>query len=75
MPIPRRENMFADRANSRSLVASPDRLTSLLYFAAAVPTVGFIHGTADLSNAAALEDYIENRFIKRSTRSPQSSRL
>jgi hypothetical protein len=42
-----------------------------------VPTVGFIHGTADLSplNAAALEDYIENRFIKRSTRSPQSSRL
>jgi hypothetical protein len=72
MHIPRRENMFADRANSRGLVASLDRLTSLLYFAAAVPTVGFIHGTADLSplNAAALEDYIESRFIKRSTRSP-----
>jgi hypothetical protein len=35
--------MFADRANSRGLVASPDRLTSLLYFATAVPTVGFIH--------------------------------
>jgi hypothetical protein len=69
--------MFADRAYSRGWVASPDRLASLLYFAAAVPTVGFIHGTADLSplNAAALEDYIENRFIKRSTRSPQSSRL
>jgi hypothetical protein len=63
MPIPRRENMFADRANSRGLVASSDRLTSLLYFAAAVPTVGLIHGTADLSplNAAALEGYIENR--------------
>ena len=49
--------MFPDRAYSRGLVASPDRLTSLLYFAAAVPTVGFIHGAADLSplNAAALE--------------------
>ena len=48
--------MFADRAYSRGLVASPDRLASLLYFAAAVPTVGFIHGAADLSplNAAAL---------------------
>jgi hypothetical protein len=69
--------MFADRAYSRGWVASPDRLASLLYFAAAVSTVGFIHGTADLSplNAAALEDYIENRFIKRSTRLPQSSRL
>ena len=47
--------MFADRAYSRGLVASPDRLASLLYFAAAVPTVGFIHGAADLSphNTAA----------------------
>jgi hypothetical protein len=57
MPIPRERNMLADRAYSRGLVASPDRLASLLYFAAAVPTVGFIHGTADLSplNAAAFE--------------------
>ena len=49
--------MFADRAYSRGLVESPDRLASLLYFTAAVPTVGFIHGAADLSplNAAALE--------------------
>jgi hypothetical protein len=49
--------MLADRAYSRGLVAFPDRLASLLYFAAAVPTVGFIHGTADLSplNAAAFE--------------------
>jgi hypothetical protein len=55
--------MFADRANSRGLVASPDRLTSLLYFAAAVPTVGFIHGVADLSplNAAALESSFPKR--------------
>ena len=49
--------MFADRAHSRGWVASFDQLASLLYFAAAVPTVGFIHGTADLSplNAAAFE--------------------
>jgi hypothetical protein len=55
--------MFADRAYSRGLVASPDRLASLLYFAAAVPTVGFIHGTADLSplNAAALEGCFPKR--------------
>jgi hypothetical protein len=54
--------MFADGAHSRALVASPDRLASLLYFAAAVPTVGFIHGTADLSplNAAALS----GRFVR-----------
>ena len=62
--------MFADRACSRGWVASSDRLASLLYFAAAVPTVGFIHGTADLSplNAAALDGYAEDRFIKRAPR-------
>jgi len=55
--------MFADRAYSRGSLASPDRLASLLYFAAAVPTVGFIHGTADLSplNAAALEGCFPKR--------------
>jgi hypothetical protein len=55
--------MFADRACSPSLVASPDRLVSLLYFAAAVPNVGFIHGAADLSplNAAALEGCFPKR--------------
>ena len=57
--------MFADRAYSRGLAASPDRLASLLYFAAAVPTVGFIHCVADLSplNAATLEGHAEDRFI------------
>jgi hypothetical protein len=62
--------MFADRTYSRGLVASPDRRASLLYFAAAVPTVGFIHGAADLSplNAAALEDYVEARFVERAAR-------
>ena len=55
--------MFADRAYSRGLLASPDRLASLLYFAAAVPTVGFIHGAVDLSplNAAALEGCFPKR--------------
>ena len=61
--------MFADRANSRGLVASPDRLTSLLYFAAAVPTVGFIHGATDLSalNTAALERCFPKRAVRNVT--------
>ena len=62
--------MFADRAHSRGWVASSDRLASLLYFAAAVPTVGFIHGTADLSplNAAMLMSYGEAEFPKHGRR-------
>jgi hypothetical protein len=68
--------MVADRAYSPGLLA-PDRRASLIYFAAAVPTVGFVHGAADLSplNAVTLDGYAENRFIKRSTMSPQSSSL
>jgi hypothetical protein len=70
--------MVADRAYSTGFLAFPDRRTSLFYFAAAVPTVGFVHGAADLNplNAAALESYAEDRFIRRarSTTSPQSSR-
>jgi hypothetical protein len=62
--------MFDDRAYSRGLVASPDRLASLVYFAAAVPTVGFVYGAADLSrlNAAAFEGYAEDRFVNRAPR-------
>ena len=61
--------MFADRASSRDLGASPDRLTSLFYFVAAVPTVGFIHGAADLSplNAAALEGCFPKRALRTDT--------
>jgi hypothetical protein len=68
--------MFADRAYSRGLVAPPDRPASLLYFAAAVPAVGFIHGAPDLSalNAAALEGYAEDRFINRAPRIDTRSR-
>ena len=52
--------------------------TNLLYFAAAVPTVGFVHGPADLNplDAAALEGYAEARFIKHAQRNdiaPQTS--
>src|SRR5262245_9656958 len=48
----RREgNMVANRAYSSGLPASPHRRTSLLYFAAAVPTVGFVYGAADLDPA------------------------
>jgi len=77
--------MVADRAHSLSLLASADRRASLFYFAAAVPTVGFVHGAADVNplNAATLE---QDGLIKRaprldevageksSTTSPQSSR-
>jgi hypothetical protein len=49
--------MEVDRRHGRLGPASAGGLASLLYFAAAVPTVGFIHGAPDLSalNAAALE--------------------
>jgi len=70
--------MVADRAYWPGLLESPNGQTSLLYFAAAVPTVGFVNGATDLNpiNAAALEGYAETRFIKRAQRSdiaPQSS--
>jgi hypothetical protein len=68
--------MFGDRAYSRGFVASSDRLANLLYFAAAVPTVGFVHVAADLSplNAAGLEGYAEDRFINRAARIDTVSR-
>jgi hypothetical protein len=51
--------MVADRAYSPGLLASMDRQASLVYFAAAVPAVGFVHGPAGLNplNAATLESY------------------
>jgi len=50
--------------------------TNLLYFAAAVPTIGFVHGAADLNpdSAAALEGYAESCFIKRAQTPPLSSK-
>jgi hypothetical protein len=70
--------MVADHAYWPRLHEPPNGRTNLLYFAAGVPTVGFVHGTADFNpdNAAALEGYAESRFIKRAQRSdtaPQTS--
>jgi hypothetical protein len=62
--------MVADRAYSPSLLASTDQRASLFYFAAAVPTVGFVHGRADLysRDAAAHESCLEDDFMKRGRR-------
>jgi hypothetical protein len=59
--------MVADRAYCPRLHNPPNGRTNLLCFAAAVPTVGFVHGTADLNpdNAAALEGYADSHFINR----------
>ena len=59
--------MVADRAYSPGLFASTDRQASLFYFAAAVPAVGFVHGSADLYplNAATPETYVEADFVFR----------
>ena len=70
--------MVAHRDYWPGLLASPSGRGSLLYFAAAVPTVGFVHGAADLNpiDAAVLESYAETRFIKHTQRSdigPQTS--
>ena len=70
--------MVAHRAYWSGLPEPPNGRASLLYFAAAVPTAGFVHGAADLNPLeAALEGYAETRFIKRAQRSdiaPQTSK-
>ena len=67
--------MVADYGYWPHLHEPPNDRTSLLYFAAAVPTVGFVHGTVDLNpeNAAAPEGYAESRFIKRAQTPPLST--
>jgi hypothetical protein len=59
--------MVANRAYGRSLLEPSNGRTSLLYFAAAVPMVGFVHGAADLNpgNPRGFEGYGETRFINR----------
>jgi hypothetical protein len=68
--------MVAHRAYWPDLREPPSGRTNLLYFAAAVPTVGFVNGAADLNplDAAELEGYAENRFIKSAQPMPQLSR-
>jgi hypothetical protein len=70
--------MVAHRADWAGSREPSSGRTNLLYFAAAVPTVGFVHSPADLNpfDAAALEGYAETHFIKRAQRSdiaPQTS--
>jgi len=57
--------MIADRAYSPGSLPFMDRRASLFYFAAAVPTVGFVHGPADVNplNEAMLESYAKRCFI------------
>jgi hypothetical protein len=52
--------MIADRSYSPGL--STQQRASLFYFAAAVPTVGFVHGAADRS---PFESYGESGLMKR----------
>ena len=53
-----RENMIADRAYSPGSLPFMDRRASLFYFAAALPAVGFVHGSADVNplNEAMYEE-------------------
>ena len=57
--------MIADRAYSPGSLSFMDRRASLFYFAAAVPAVGFVHGSADVNplNEAMLERYAESCFL------------
>jgi len=70
--------MVAHRAYWPDLPEPPSGRTNLLYFAAAVSTVGFVNGAVDLSplGAAELEGCAVTRFIKRAQQSdiaPQTS--
>jgi len=62
--------MTADRAYSLGFFASTDRGASLLYFTAAVPAIGFVHGPGDVNsfNEAMLESYAESRFTNHRAR-------
>jgi hypothetical protein len=65
-----RENMVSDRAYSPGSLAFMDRRASLFYFAAAVPTVGFVHGPADVNplNEGMLESHAEGGFMNHGPR-------
>ena len=62
--------MIADRAYSSGFFATTDRGASLLYFTAAVPAIGFVHGHGDVNplNEAMAESYAENRFMTHQAR-------
>ncbi|HWX29216.1 MAG TPA: hypothetical protein VNZ53_17460 [Steroidobacteraceae bacterium] len=62
--------MIADRAYSPGSLAFMDRRASLFYFAAAVPAVGFVHGSADVNpfNEAMVESHAEGWFMNHGPR-------
>jgi len=62
--------MIADRAYSPGFFTSTDRGASLLYFTAAVPATGFVHGPGDVNplNEAMLESCAESRFMNHRAR-------
>jgi hypothetical protein len=80
--------MVADHLNGRGFLEGSNGRTKLLYFAAAVPMVGFVHGAADLNPVSprGFAEYAEARFTRRAppidravrakcaTEPPQSSR-
>jgi hypothetical protein len=57
--------MIADHGYSLGSLPFMDRRASLLYFAAGVPAVGFMHGSADIGplNEAMLESYAQSCFM------------
>jgi hypothetical protein len=67
--------MVADRIYGRGFLEGSNGRTSLLYFTAAVPMVGFVHGAADLNrvNPTGFEGYAKTRFIKRARSMAESS--
>jgi hypothetical protein len=62
--------MIADRPRPRGSLPVMDRRARLLYFAAAVPAVGFVHGPADVTplDAAMFESYAEGCFMNHGAR-------
>ena len=62
--------MIADRAYSPGSLSFMDRRASLFYFAAAVPAVGFVHGSADVNplNEGMLQSYAKGGFMNHGPR-------
>ena len=65
--------MVADRVYGRDFFEGSNGRTSLLHFAAAVPTIGFVHGVADLNpgNRAGFEGYTEARLTSARSQSTE----
>ena len=68
--------MIAGHGYSPGSLPFTDRRASLLYFAAGVPAVGFMHGSADVGplNEAMLESYPEGSFLLQAERAGRVTR-